>query len=297
MPKQTKLEKEDFILDFSEETPVKKKSGLRGLLKSPNGFKLKFRKKREYKKVMVIAHRGFSGVAPENTIASFKKAIEVNADMIELDVSLSKDNIPVVIHDQTVNRTTNGKGKVSEFTLSELKKLDAGSWFKPEFSEEKIPSLEEVIRLVKDKIMLNIEIKSYSVKKSSEQSGIEYQVVKLIEKYDIGSQVLISSFSKLAVKRIRELNPDIPVALLHRFTINKPLIKNYDNIGIYSFNQGKRFFSKKTMNLIHKTGIKLNLYTVNQEREMKKFVKFGVDGIITNYPDKLIQVMDELIKY
>lgn len=248
----------------------------------------------EHTKTLVIAHRGFSGIAPENTIASFQKAIDVGADMIEFDVSLSKDNFPMVIHDKTINRTTNGKGKVSDFTLQQLKTFDAGSWYKAKFNDEKIPTLEEVILLSKDKIMLNIEIKKYSVKRAIKIDGLEYKIVKMLEEYDMISQVLISSFSRVAIQRIKEFNSDIPTALLYRFGINRALIKLFDKSGIYSFNQGKRFFSKKALNDIHNSGIKLNLYTVNQKREMKKFINLGVDGIITNHPDKLIQVINEI---
>ncbi len=260
-----------------------------------NNIRLRFRrKKKDYKRVTVIAHRGFSGVAPENTLISFQKAIDVGADMIEFDVSLSKDGIPVVIHDKTINRTTNSKGKVEDFTLDQLKAFDAGSWYKEQFSDQKIPTLEEVIQLSKGKIMLNIEIKKYSVKRNIKIDGLEYKIVKLIEKHDMVNNVLISSFSKMAIQRIREFNSDIPVAYLYRFGLSPRIIESFDKIGIYSFNQGKRSFSKKVVKDLHEKGIKLNLYTINQKREMKKFIKSGVDGIITNYPDKLIQVIESL---
>lgn len=242
----------------------------------------------------MIAHRGFSGIAPENTLISFKKAIEAGADMIEFDVSLSKDGIPVVIHDKTLNRTTNGKGNVSDFTLQELKKLDAGSWYKPEFKNEAIPTLEETIQLCKNKVMLNIEIKKYSVKRNVKVDGIENKVVDLLNKYDMNNDVLISSFSKLALQRIKEFNPDIAVAYLYRFGIKQKLIEKFNGLELYSFNQSKRAFSKKALKELQSQDIKLNLYTINQKREMIKFIKLGVTGIITNYPNKLIEVMENL---
>lgn len=260
-----------------------------------NNLRLKLKgKKKEYKKVFIIAHRGFSGVAPENTLISFKKAIEIGADMIEFDVSLSKDGIPVVIHDKTVNRTTNSKGKVENFTLEELKSFDAGSWYKTEFKDEKIPTLEEVIKISKGKIILNIEIKKYSVKRKIKVDGLEHKIVQLLEKYEMTNDVLISSFSKMAIQRIKEFNSDIPVAYLYRFGLNPRVIKAFDKFGIYSFNISKRSFSKKSLNNLHDKGIKLNLYTINQKREMRKFIKHGVDGIITNYPNKLIEVIESL---
>jgi len=248
------------------------------------------------RKVMIIAHRGFSGIAPENTLTAFKKAIEIGADMIELDVLLSKDGELIVIHDKTVNRTTNGKGKVSDFNLSELKKLDAGSWFKKHFSGEKIPTLEEVFDLARDKIQINIEIKKDGFNPHKKNGGVEEKVVKLIEKYNMTSQVIVSSFNPLIVQRIKEFNPEIPTALLYQYRINKGLIKVFNNLHINAVNPGKRFFTKKTSIEVHQSDLKINIYTINQKREMKKFIKMGVDGIITNYPDRLVDVLEELKK-
>jgi glycerophosphoryl diester phosphodiesterase len=247
-------------------------------------------------KVMVIAHRGFSGIAPENTLTAFKKAIDVGADMIELDVLLSKDGELVVIHDKTVNRTTNGKGKVCDFTLNELKKLDAGGWFKNHFTGEKIPSLEEVLDLAKNKILLNIEIKKDAYDPQNKKGGVEEKTVKLVEKYNMNSQVLVSSFNPLIVKRVKEFAPDISTAILYRYGINKKLIKVFNNLNVDAINPGKRFFTKKATVEVHQSDLKINIYTINQKREMKKFIKMGVDGIITNYPDRLFEVMDELNK-
>ena len=112
--------------------------------------------------VLVIAHRGFSGAAPENTLAAFKKAMEVDSDMMELDVRFSKDGQVVVMHDDTLDRTTNGRGKVSDYTLKELKQFDAGSWFAPQFAGEQIPTLVEVLEFAKGRIPVNFEIKDES---------------------------------------------------------------------------------------------------------------------------------------
>jgi glycerophosphoryl diester phosphodiesterase len=245
-------------------------------------------------KVMVIAHRGFSGIAPENTLTAFKKAIEIGADMIELDVMLSKDGELVVIHDKTVNRTTNGKGKVSDFTLGELKKLDAGTWFKKHFKDEKIPSLEEVLDLAKNKILLNIEIKKDAYNPEKKKGGVEEKTVLLLEKYNMNSQVIVSSFNPHIVKRIKEFEPEISTAFLYRYRINKGLIKIVHNLNVDALNPGKRFFTKKASAEVHQSDLKINIYTINQKREMAKFIKMGVDGIITNYPDRLFEVLEDL---
>lgn len=244
------------------------------------------------RKVAVIAHRGFSGIAPENTMSSFIKAVESDADMIELDVTLSKDGEVVVIHDKTLNRTTKTKGKVLDFTLEDLKKLDAGSWFSNEFKDEKIPTLDEVLAYTKDKILVNIEIKKYSVKRLKKYDGIEEKVVDLVKKYQMENQVLISSFNKTALKRVREFNPNLKIALLYRLRISNRIIKSGLKNSFYSFNQGKQLFSKKGFALASKNGFRVNIYTLNSEKELKKFVNEGVNGIITNYPDKLIKILD-----
>jgi glycerophosphoryl diester phosphodiesterase len=246
--------------------------------------------------VQVIAHRGFSGIAPENTMTAFKKAIEIGADMIELDVMLSKDGELVVIHDKTVNRTTNGKGKVSELSLSDLKKLDAGSWFKKHFSGEKIPTLEEVFDLAHGKIQLNIEIKKDAYNPYRKKGGVEEKTVKLIEKYNMSSGVLVSSFNPLIIQRIKEFSPEVATAILYRYRINRSLVKGFNNLNVNAVNPGKRFFNKKATQEVHKSDLKINIYTINQKREMKKFIKMGVDGIITNYPDRVFEVLEELNK-
>src|SRR5690606_9559351 len=147
--------------------------------------------------VMVIAHRGFSGAAPENTLAAFRKGIEIGSDMIELDVHLSRDGELVVIHDETLERTTNGKGRVADNTLMELKDLDAGSSFAPQFSGEKIPTLIEVIELAKGRVLVNIEIKNpthqrYSITELAEKTLREVKKAGMIDKF------IFSSFNPAA---------------------------------------------------------------------------------------------------
>ncbi len=142
-----------------------------------------------------IAHRGFSGKYPENTKIAFKKAIELEADMIELDITLSKDKIPIIIHDDSLERTTNGKGKVRSSTYTELKLLDAGSWKNAKYSNEGIPSLQEILLLIKkERIGLNIEIKSSAFERKFSKSCIEQQTLTLIQKYNLLNRIVISSF-------------------------------------------------------------------------------------------------------
>lgn len=143
--------------------------------------------------ILTIAHRGASAYYPENTIAAFEGAVAQQADMIELDVQLSKDGVPVVFHDEYLKRHSNGRGRVCELTLKELKMLDVGSWFNKKFSDQTIPTLEEVLAFASGNIALNIEIKPTSVS-TRFQGGVEEKVEKLVKRYRMQRHVLFSSF-------------------------------------------------------------------------------------------------------
>ena len=155
--------------------------------------------------VLVVAHRGFSGAAPENTLAAFRKAIEAGSDMIELDIQLSKDGKIVVIHDETLERTTDGQGRVADRTFPEIRKLDAGSWFGSQFSGEKIPTLQEVLELAKGKVLVNIEIKNpahgqYPITELADQ-GLE-----AVKKAGMLNRVIFSSFNPVRWNGSRRKN-------------------------------------------------------------------------------------------
>jgi glycerophosphoryl diester phosphodiesterase len=243
--------------------------------------------------VLVIAHRGFSGAAPENTLAAFEKAMEAGSDMIELDVHLSSDGQVVVIHDDTLNRTTNGKGKVSHHTLLKLKQLDAGSWFGSQFSGEKIPTLKEVLELARGRILVNIELKMgdmgpyrYSMKDLADRSLDE------VEKGGMVDQVLFSSLDPSPLERIKERNSRIRVALLY----NKPWSSPNEVIGGKPFpilNCRKSVLTEANISKAHQEGIKVNVYTLNTDEEMEQFLHRGVDGIITDHPDRLINILQK----
>ncbi len=158
-----------------------------------------------------IAHRGASAVAPANTLAAFEKAAELGADGIEFDVHLSADGAPVVIHDFAVDATTDGSGRVAEMDLAQLKQLDAGSRFDPAFAGERIPTLEEVLQTFGDRLLLNVELKSTSPR----DDGLERAVLALVEQYELGSRVLLSSFNPFSLRRAKKLAPHVRVGLLY----------------------------------------------------------------------------------
>lgn len=245
---------------------------------------------------IVVAHRGASGYAPENTMAAIKKAITMGVDMIEIDVQLSKDNEVVLMHDLTVDRTTNGKGKVRDLYLEEIKKLDAGKWFSSEFSGEKVPTLEEVIQAINGQCKLLIEVKRVKSKKLE----IENKIVQLINKYNAYNWCIVQSFETQVIKNIQALDKSIECHKLVTMNISVlPLhidsrIKTgtiYKYKTVQSINPYFKMLNKRKVNKIHSRGQKIITWTVNEPEDMKRMIEMGVDGIITNYPDRLIQLL------
>ena len=241
--------------------------------------------------ILVMAHRGFSGAAPENTLAAFQKGIEIGSDLIELDVHLSHDGEIVVIHDETLERTTNGKGLVAEHTLSDLKKLDAGSSFGSAFAGEKIPTLKEVLNLAKGRVLVNIEIKNpthprYSITKLTEKT------LREVEKAGMMDKVIFSSFNPVALEWIEKKEPRVQIALLFHRPWNSlgdiPGSREYSVLNLRNIHLNREKVSE-----VRKAGKKINVYTVNPEEEIKQFVGWGVDGIITNYPDRLLKILQK----
>ena len=241
--------------------------------------------------IMVIAHRGFSGAAPENTLAAFQKGIEIGSDMIELDVHLSRDGEIVVIHDETLERTTNGKGMVADQTLGDLKKLDAGSSFSATFAGEKIPTLKEVLDLVKGRALVNIEIKNpthqrYSITELAEKTLREVEKAGMIDK------IIFSSFNPASLEWIGKKEPRAQTAFLFHRPWNS--LRDIPGSQEYSvLNLRNIHLTREKVAELKKAGKRVNVYTVNPEEEIRKFVDWGVDGIITNYPDRLIKVLQK----
>jgi len=246
---------------------------------------------------VVIGHRGASAYYPENTMSAFRAAYEMGAEMVELDILLSKDGIPVVIHDETLERTTNGTGKVVEHTYAELSQLDAGSWFGEEHAGEKIPTLEEVVKFAKGKIALNIEIKTEAVSDEI-KNGIEEKAYEIVKMHDMQDHVLFSSFDYRAITHLNELNVNIAVALLYDKQQSgssgpKELIRTY---GADGFNCSYRQFSKRWASETSEADIPVFIYTVNSRWKMKKMIRRGANGIFSDKPDVLKQLVDNMWK-
>lgn len=231
--------------------------------------------------MLVFAHRGASGYAPENTLASFKKALEQGVDGIELDVHLSQDGEVVVMHDSLVNRTTNGAGRISNKSLEELKKLDAGNG-------EKIPTLQEVLDLVAEKALVNIELKGKGTARVVAVIIQEY-VQKKKWKY---ADFLVSSFHHQELKEFERLLPQVRIgALIIGVFVNyDTYIKDFS---AYSINIWSKFVRKSIVKKAHEKGLKIIVYTVNDAKEIRRMKELGVDGIISNYPDRVLRLQHE----
>lgn len=240
----------------------------------------------------VIAHRGFSGIAPENTMAAFRKAIDAGADMFELDVLLSKDGRVVVIHDDTLERTTDGEGPVSARTLEELRSLDAGSWFNPAFAGESIPTLEETLELAQDRILVNIEIKTEAVTDEAHR-GIVDKTLELVRRLEMMDQIVISSFDPRALAHARALEPDVKTASLFNAELQEDLSPEevMAEVSSNGFNLSCKQVHESIIEACHRLGRPVAVYTVNEIPEMKRVLDLGVDAIFTDYPDRLLEVL------
>jgi glycerophosphoryl diester phosphodiesterase len=235
----------------------------------------------------IIAHRGFSGAAPENTLIAFQKAIDIGADYLELDIHRTKDDSIVVIHDKSVNRTSsnNLKGLVAEMTYNELNKVRVGysKKFKDEYTNEKIPTLIEVLKLARGKIKVCIEIKVY---------GVEKEVLKIINELDLHDDIIIFSFHYPVLAKIRQLDKNIPTLYLidkaDKFTLDYAKIIKVNAIGV-----GYRTtITQEFLDSAHKNQLEVWKWTVNDENKMQQLLDLGIDGLITNYPDKAKKLLD-----
>jgi glycerophosphoryl diester phosphodiesterase len=234
----------------------------------------------------VIAHRGYSAKFPENTMKAFIEAENANADGIELDVQLSKDGEVVVIHDEKLNRTTNGRGYVKDFTLEELKKLDAGILF-PELTEKQtIPTLKEVLAwLNTNSLTCNIELKNGVFR----YEGMEEKVIQLVREYHLSERIVLSSFNHYSIVYCYRHAPEIEIAPLLSEGLYMPWVYAA-SIQAKGYHPHYLAAPNEVITPSLESRIAVRPYTVNKEEEMERLFEIGCSAFITDYPTKAIEL-------
>ena len=239
--------------------------------------------------MIIWAHRGARRQAPENTLPAFRRAIELGAEGVEFDVQLSADGVPVVIHDETLERTTDGRGRVVDHTLAELRALDASAG-KPGFPGVVIPTLDEVLAVfAPTELAVNIELKNSVV----DYPGLEEAVLAAVASHGLDRRVVLSSFNADSVARLQGLT-SIPRALVYERLLRRPWVLAA-RLGAVAVHPPSRFVvSRGYVTRAHQAGLAVRTWTVNSERELRRMYHCGVDGVFTDVPDAALAVRDQL---
>lgn len=233
----------------------------------------------------IFAHRGASIYAPENTMAAFKLAYQLGAEGIETDVHLTKDSIPVLIHDASLSRTTNGTGYVHEYTFDELKQLDAGSWFSTKFTGVTIVSLEELLKWIQTKpLTLNIELKNNKI----EYKHLESIVYEMVRHYKLLDRTILSTFNIESLKKMQPFRNSIELAYITSKK-RKNLVTYAKDLGVHALHIKYPLLKRKLMKDAQQENITIRVYTVNKPSHMNYCFKRACDAIFTDIPDEAIR--------
>ncbi len=237
-----------------------------------------------FERPLIMAHRGFQNQYPENTMASFTAAVDVGAQYLELDVSFTKDRHVVVLHDDTVDRTTNGFGPVHEYLLKDLRQLDAGSWFHPRFANERIPTLSEVLERFAGTVCLNIEIKSYDQQSDGGPTHIENAVVDLVSRKKKQACVLISSFDPNILRKVKALDDTTRVAFISKYFKPDETVGQCKELVAFSYHPNLSFLKRDQVETMHQEGFQVFPYNINTADDIYHAFELGVDGLISKDP-------------
>ncbi len=229
----------------------------------------------------LIAHRGASGHAPENTMAAFRLAIKMGATAIELDAHQSKDHELVVIHDEDLRRTAGRRCAVARLSLKDLSQIDVGSWFGRGFAAERVPRLEEVFDLCEGKAELHVEIK----RGSAFYPGIEERVVALIASRKAWAWTVVSSFDHAALHGVRAIDAKVRLGYLLGWTRLPVAYEEMRELGAESLNLSRRQVNARKVHDCHQRGHKVLVYTVNTQADLDRMAGLGVDGVFSNFPE------------
>ena len=253
--------------------------------------------KEKYKDIANVSHRGASGYAPEHTITSYQMGEKMHGDYIEIDLQMTKDGQLIAMHDETVDRTTDGTGLVKNYTVDQIKQLDAGSWFNekypqsanPEYVGLQVPTLEEIFQKFGKNASYYIETKSPEI-----YPGMEKELLRLVDRYDINKKtLLVQSFSAGSLKIMNELDPSVKLVQLLSYTKNA-VITDAEIAAIKEYAMGvgpnHTYLNEEYVQKVVNSGLEIHPYTVNEKERMKQLIDWGVTGIFTNFPDKLNEV-------
>lgn len=244
---------------------------------------------------LVLAHRGANKIAPQNTLPAFEKAIQFNADGIETDVHLCKDGEIVICHNYTVDATSNGKGSIDEMTFAELRELDFGSYFSNDFKGVTLPTLAELLTLVKNMQLINIEIKA-----PKKDNDLVKRVVEEVYKFGVEKNSIISCFNPECIKQVKDIDENIKTALLYE---DDELGNEIMTFGVAKYCQQlkadaahphRNLITHKEIIDLHNLGIAVNPWTVNLKEDIIKLTNWGCDALITDIPDYCRQVLKEI---
>lgn len=251
----------------------------------------------------IIAHKGASGIAPENTMVAFQKALDLGVDMIELDVRHTKDEEIVVFHDSTLERTTNGRGLVEEKTLAEIKELDAGSWFHPDYTGEKVPTLKEVLDMIDGKCKVLIEIKHMD---HPHYHDFAEKLIDIVRAEKDGFEwCILQSYEEKYIEEAHAYDDRIQTKKLLIGEDSAPLIAFYVETRVHlgrskkesrlnALNPHYETLSPRRVFRMHARGFEVYTYPVNERDDMIKMLNMGVDGIITDFPGRLIKLRKDI---
>lgn len=238
----------------------------------------------------IFAHRGSSGTYPENTMIAFFEAERVKADGIELDVQLTKDGEVVIIHDETVDRTTNGKGYVRDFTLAEIKKLNAAHNFKKADLKAEIPSLAEFLEWFKQtNLACNIEFKSYTV----QNNELENKVISLVKKYRVDDRIIFSSFNHYSIVYCYQVAPEIEIAPLFMEGLYMPWVYA-KSIRAKAIHPYYKACPEELICYSNENDIKVRPFTVNKDEDLEKFFQYNTSAVITDFPEKARKIRQSI---
>ena len=227
--------------------------------------------------IKVTGHRGAAGLEPENTLRSIRRAIDLGVDRVEVDVRVTRDGRLVVIHDETVDRTTNGHGYVNELTLDEIRKLNAGKG-------EKVPTLEEVLEITKGKVELQIELKVPEATSST---------LRLIERENAEGEVIITSFMHDLLRRVHDFNPELRTGALF-FNVEGDICRKALNVYSKAVHVYYRNVDAELVRHAHEMGLEIEVWNPDEPKEMMRMIKLGVDSIGTNRPDILLNLLRKM---